>query len=180
MIFGFNTDIRAQGTIYHVQTELRENEKRLESQVFVSGRCIGKRSAELPSDGADEAVQELARAQHRWVLEAIREGFVDEVLDQEAEETLVVQFLGSLRVSDEEAILRFRVLSGGYVAAAAEVGAAWKYGEASGVLESKVTNDGGVAEMRMCLAEGATELEVKVRLNERETVRRFLVKSARA
>jgi len=181
MIFGFNTDIRAQGTIYHVQTELRENEKRLESQVFVSGRCIGKRSAELPPDAAEEAVQELARAQHRWVLEAIREGFVDEVLDQEtAEETLVVQFLGSLRVSDEEAILRFRVLSGGYVAAAAEVLAAWKYGEASGVLESKVTNDGGVAEMRLCLAEGATELEVKARLNERETVRRFLVKSARA
>jgi hypothetical protein len=180
MIFGFNTDIRAQGTVYHVQTEVRENEKRLESQVFVSGRCIGKRSTALPAENAEAAVQELARAQHRWVLEAIREGFVDEVLDQEAEETLVVQFLGSNRVSDQEVILRFRVLSDGYVAASAEVGASWKSESASGVLESKVTNEGGVAEMRLALSDGATELEVKARLNERETVRRFLVKSARS
>ena len=44
MIFGFNTDIAAEGTVYHVQTEVREQESRLESQVFVRGRCIGKRA----------------------------------------------------------------------------------------------------------------------------------------
>ena len=179
MIFGFNTDIRAQGTVYHVQTELRDSERRLESQVFVSGRCIGKRSTALPQEAAEEAVQELARAQHRWVLEAIRDGFVDEVLDQETAEALVVQFLGSMRVSDEEVILRFRVLSGGYVAGSAEVGASWRYESASGMLESALTNDAGVVEMRLALADGATELEVKARLHERETMRRFLIKSAR-
>ena len=83
MIFGFNTDIRVQGTVYHVQTEVREQERRLESQIFVSGRCIGKRSAQIPEDAVEDAIQELARSQHRWVVEAVREGFVDDVLAQE-------------------------------------------------------------------------------------------------
>jgi hypothetical protein len=180
MIFGFNTDIKAQGTIYHVQTEVREQERRLESQVFVRGRCIGKRSAELPPGAAEEDTQELARAQHRWVVEAVREGFVDDVLNQETTEELVVQFLGSQRISGEEVLLRFRVLSGGFVAASAQVGARWRMESGSGVLERTLTNEAGVAEMRLALADGIAELEVRARLKSRETVRRFLVKSARA
>jgi hypothetical protein len=179
MIFGFNTDVRVQGTVYHVQTELREQERRLESQVFVSGRCIGKRSAPVPKEAVDEAIQELARSQHRWVLEAVREGFVDQVLSQETAEELIVQFLGSQRTSGENVLLRFRVLSGGYGAAAAQIDASWKMSSASGALESKFTNDAGVAEMLLALAGGEAELEVRARLEGRETVRRFLVKSAK-
>jgi len=123
MIFGFNTDIKVAETIYHVQTEVREQERRLESQVFVSGRCIGKRSAAMPQEATDEDIQELSRAQHRWVVEAVREGFVDDVLNQESAKALVVQFLGSQRISGQEVILHFRVLSGGFVAASAEVAA---------------------------------------------------------
>jgi hypothetical protein len=180
MIFGFNTDIAAMGTVYHVQTEVREQEPRLESQVFVQGRCIGKRAAVLPSDATDEeGIQDLARAQHRWVVEAIRGGFVDDVLNRETAEELAVEFLGSQRVSNESVILRFRVLSGGYVAPEAEVAANWKIGSDSGVLESAFTNDAGVAETRLVLADGTAELEVKARLEGRETTRRFLIKSAR-
>jgi len=180
MIFGFNTDIKAKGTVYHVQTEVREQERRLESQVFVRGRCIGKRSAVLPPDAVEDGIQELAREQHRWVVEALRAGFMDAVLSQEASEELAVQFLGSQRVSGEEVILRFRVLSGGFVAASAQVVACWKMEEASGMLETTLTNDAGVAEMRLDLADGVAELEVKAHLEGRETMRRFLVKSARA
>lgn len=180
MIFGFNTDIRAQGTVYHVQTEVREHEQWLQSQVFVSGRCIGKRSTPLPPESSEQAIQELARAQHRWVLEAVRDGFVDEVLNQEATEELAVQFLGSERVSGAGVLLRFRVLSGGYVAASAEVAASWKTQAASGVLKNTLTNEAGVAEMPLALADGTTELEVKARLENRETVRHFLVKSSKA
>jgi hypothetical protein len=178
MIFGFNTDITAMGTVYHVQTEVREQEQRLESQVFVQGRCIGKRSTSLPSDAVEKGVQELARAQHRWVVEAVREGFVDDVLNLETVEELVVQFLGSQRLSGEGVILRFRVLSGGYVAGSAEVLASWKMESASGV-HSAFTDDAGVAEMLLELGDGTAELEVKARLEARETVRRFLVKSAK-
>jgi len=180
MIFGFNTDIKANGTVYHVQTEIREQERLLESQVFVRGRCIGKRSAVLPAEAADEGIQELARSQHRSVVEALRAGTVEVVLSQETPEELAVQFLGSQRISFDEVLLRFRVLSGGYVAAAAQVGACWKMEESSGVLEASLTDDAGVAEMRLELADGAAELEVTARLEGRETMRRFLVKSARA
>jgi len=179
MIFGFNTDITAMGTIYHVQTEVREQEHRLESQVFVRGRCIGKRGAVLPPDAVEEGVQELARAQHRWVVEAVRAGFVDDVLNLETVEELVVQFLGSQRLSDDEVILRFRVLSGGYVASSAQVEGNWRVESASGVLSSTFTDDAGVAEMRLGIADGTAELEVKARLEGRETIRRFLIKSAR-
>ena len=44
MIFGFNTDVKHGDTIYHVQSEARESEKLLQTQVFVRGRCIGKRA----------------------------------------------------------------------------------------------------------------------------------------
>ena len=179
MIFGFNTDIAAVGTVYHVQTEVREQEPRLESQVFVRGRCIGKRAGVLPAEATEEGIQELARAHHRWLVEAVRGGFVDDVLNKETTEELMVEFLGSQRISNENVILRFRVLSGGYVAADAEVTASWKIESATGVLEHAFTNNAGVAEMRLALADGTAELEVKVRLEKRETTRRFLIKSAR-
>jgi hypothetical protein len=179
MIFGFNTDIAVEGTVYHVQTEVREQEPRIESQIFVRGRCIGKRAAVPPSDATEEGIQELARAQHRWIVEAVRGGFVDDVVNHETDEELTVEFLGSQRVSNENVILRFRVLSGGCVAAQAEVAANWKIESASGVLESAYSNGEGVAEMCLALADGTAELEVKVRLQCRETTRRFLIKSAR-
>jgi len=179
MIFGFNTDIKAESTVYHVQTEVREHERRLESQVFVSGRCIGKRSAPLPPEAAEEEIQELARAQHRWVVDAVREGFVDDVLNQEVSESLVVQFLGSQRVAEKAVKLSFRVLSGGFVAASAQVEARWKTESSSGVLESTTTDEFGVAQMRLELTGGTAELEIRVQLEGRETLRRFLVKTAK-
>ena len=179
MIFGFNTDIAAEGTVYHVQTEVREQDSRLESQVFVRGRCMGKRAVVLPQDATQEEIQELARAQHRWVVEAVRGGFVDDALKLETAEELTVELLGSQRVSAESVLLRFRVLSGGYVAGKAEVAASWKSESSAGELQSVITNDAGVAEMRLELAGGSAELEVKARLEGRETSRRFLIKSAK-
>lgn len=179
MIFGFNTDIAALGTVYHVQTEVREQEPRLESQVFVQGRCIGKRAAILPSGVTEEGIQDLAREQHRWIVGAVRGGFVDDVLHQGAAEELSVELIGSQRVSSDNVILRFRVLSGGTVVREAEVAASWKIGTDSGVLESAFTNEAGVAEMRLGLASGTAGLEVKARLEGREMTRRFLIKSAR-
>ena len=53
MIFGFNTDIRHEDTIYHVQSEAREGEHLLQTQVFVKGRCIGKRAVPYGSSAAE-------------------------------------------------------------------------------------------------------------------------------
>lgn len=103
MIFGFNTDIKHEGTVYHVQSEARQQEKLLQTQVFLRGRCIGKRashydsisapSAEVPKTAeatlSESQVEQLLREQHKLVSDAIKEGRLEGVLDKhEAAEAL--------------------------------------------------------------------------------------------
>src|SRR5690349_22869671 len=94
MIFDFNTDIKQQDTIHHVQSEAREGEMHLQTQVFVKGRCIGKRAtpyaeqAQSP-DFTDQQKEQILREQHRLVLDAIRDGRLEQVFDKrETPETL--------------------------------------------------------------------------------------------
>lgn len=87
MIFGFNTDVKFKGTVYHVQSEARKHDQHLQTQVFVRGRCIGKKAtpyAEHASepDFSDEKMHEMLKAQHKGVVEAVREGRVGEVLNE--------------------------------------------------------------------------------------------------
>jgi hypothetical protein len=111
MIFGFNTDIRHEDTIYHVQSEAREGEHLLQTQVFVKGRCIGKRAVPYGSgategkstsqndnqgkdtdkdkdkDGdkdkdKDKDREKMLRELHREVLDAIRAGKLDSIFDK--------------------------------------------------------------------------------------------------
>jgi len=87
MIFGFNTDVKQGDTVYHVQSEARENELILQTQVFVRGRCIGKRAtsyAERISEGGftDQQKEQILREQHRLVLDSIREERLEAVLDR--------------------------------------------------------------------------------------------------
>ena len=95
MIFGFNTDIRHEDTVYHVQSEARESERLLQTQVFVRGRCIGKRAVSYGSrmdkgvQSQDQEKEKMLRDFHREVLEAIREGKLDSILDKrDSAETL--------------------------------------------------------------------------------------------
>jgi hypothetical protein len=102
MIFGFNTDIRHEDTVYHVQSEAREGEQLLQTQVFVRGRCIGKRAvpygssaiagklgAPTASPTNDQDKEKLLRELHREVLDAIRDGKFDSIFDKrETPETL--------------------------------------------------------------------------------------------
>jgi len=93
MIFGFNTDVKHGDIIYHVQSEARESESLLQTQVFMRGRCVGKRaisyanSAHQAGFGDPQKEQQL-RDQHRLVLEAIREGQLENVLDRAETEAL--------------------------------------------------------------------------------------------
>jgi len=88
MIFGFNTDVKHGDTVYHVQSEAREGDLLLQTQIFVRGRCIGKRATSYAekahnSDFSDQQKEEILRDQHRLVLGAIREGALETVLDKE-------------------------------------------------------------------------------------------------
>src|SRR5258708_20195164 len=100
MIFGLNNDIRHEDTTYHVQSEAREGEHLLQTQVFVRGQCIGKRavpygsSAEEGQDpqsdhldkdkdkDKDKDREKMLREQHREVLDAIRAGKLDSLFDK--------------------------------------------------------------------------------------------------
>lgn len=87
MIFGFNTDIKHEGTVYHVQSEAREADLLLQTQVFVKGRCIGKHATPYgeqakSADFTDQKKEQILREQHRLVLDAIRNGRLEQVFDQ--------------------------------------------------------------------------------------------------
>jgi hypothetical protein len=94
MIFGFNTDVKHGDIIYHVQSEARESEELLQTQVFVRGRCVGKRAVSYAASAAAQAAvgdsqkEQQLRDQHRLVLEAIREGQLESVLDRAETEVL--------------------------------------------------------------------------------------------
>ena len=93
MIFGFNTDVKHGDTIYHVQSEARESEKLLQTQVFVRGRCVGKKAISYANSATeagfgDSQKEQQLRDQHRLVLEAIREGKLEDVLDRAETESL--------------------------------------------------------------------------------------------
>src|ERR1700693_1978294 len=125
MIFGFNTDIKQGDTIYHVQSEARESELLLQTQVFVRGRCIGKRASpyadRMAGGFTDQQKEHVLRDQHRLVLEAIRDGRLDDVLDKrETPESLAaikeldVHWINANSVhSDRDLTLRLRVTDSG-------------------------------------------------------------------
>ena len=83
MIFGFNTDATHDGVVYHVQSEAREKDLLLQSQVFVQGRCIGKRACSYASsfpDVSESHLKEILKTQHRTLLDSIRDGSIEAML----------------------------------------------------------------------------------------------------
>ncbi|HYH00808.1 MAG TPA: hypothetical protein VD837_16880 [Terriglobales bacterium] len=84
-VFGFNTDIRSGDTVYHVQTEAHEAESSMQTAVFVRGRCIGKYvSSYVGEADADQQVHELLKQQHRFVLNSVKEGRLETLLNSTA------------------------------------------------------------------------------------------------
>jgi hypothetical protein len=84
MIFGFNTDVKVGSVVYHVQSEARQKDLLLQTQVFVRGQCIGKCTSPFPEeevllDFAEDTLQQALKTQHRRIVAAVRE----ESLEQE-------------------------------------------------------------------------------------------------
>ncbi len=85
MIFGFNTDVKHGDTVYHVASEARESERLLQTHVFVGGRCVGKHATSYADqvaqpDFSEQHIHELLKKQHRFVLDAVREGRLEALL----------------------------------------------------------------------------------------------------
>jgi hypothetical protein len=92
VIFGFNTDVKFADTVYHVQSEARQLELLLQTQVFVKGRCIGKRATSYAQQAdqpgfSEEHMHEMLKDQHKHFVAAVREGKIEAEFPETAEGT---------------------------------------------------------------------------------------------
>ena len=166
MIFGFNTDIKHADTVYHVQTEARENERVLETQVFVRGHCIGTRATSYAEKAAessftDQGKEEMLRDQHRLVLDAIRDGRLESVFDKRdtpeslaAIKELDVEWLNAASVHSEGRLeMRLRVTDGGTAIEGARLVLRFTRPGAAPFYTQVVTGANGEAEMKIDVEE---------------------------
>ena len=189
MIFGFNTDIKHSDTVYHVQSEARESEQVLQTQVFVRGRCIGKRAtsyAERVSKGAfnDQQKEQVLRDQHRMVLDSIRDGKLESILDKrDTPETLAgireldLQWVNADSIhADQNLVMRLRVTEGGAAVQGARLTFRFARPDAAPFYTQVVTDSGGTAEMKLVMEESAlpdSSVLVQANYGGRTATRKF-------
>jgi len=198
MIFGFNTDIKHGDTVYHVQSEARKAEKLLQTQVFVRGRCIGKKAtsyAELEAqpDFTEEHMHDLLKGQHRGMLDGIREGRLNEMLGLDAAGQplpdqappgppagLIIQWTNCGAVYRESSVvMRFSVTENGAAVPGAQLTSRLNVANDAPIYSQAVTDDAGVAEMKIFLDENAlaeAAVLVQAKAGERQATRKFVLK----
>lgn len=194
MIFGFNTDVKHGDTIYHVQSEARQAEFLFQTQVFVRGRCIGKRATSYADRApdpffTDKQKESLLRDQHRYVLDAIRDGRLEEVFDKkENPETLAaikeldLKWINADSVhANGSLVLRIRVTEGSSPAPAAKLVSRVDRPEREPIYSQSVCDQGGTGEMRVELDEAALSesvILVQADFNGRTATRKFKFRKA--
>jgi hypothetical protein len=196
MIFGFNTDVKHQETVYHVQSEARENEVLLQTQVFVRGHCVGKRATSYADKAADATFTDqqkelILRDQHRLVLDAIRDGRLDSVLDKRdtpeslaAIKELDVQWLNAGSVHSERHLqLRLRVTEAGNGVEGAKLTVRFARPDAAPFYSQVLTGAGGDAEMKIDVDESAlpdSSILVQASYSGRAATRKFQLRKVEA
>jgi hypothetical protein len=206
MIFGFNTDIRHEDTIYHVQSEAREGEHLLQTQVFVKGRCIGKRAVPYGSSAAagkttaqndsqdrdkdqDKDREKMLRELHREVLDAIRGGKLDSIFDKrETPETLAavkeldLEWTNAGSVHASGALtMRLRVTEGGVTVEGARLTLRFARPDAAPYYAQVLTDAKGSAEMNVQVDEKSlaeSSVLVQASFGGRTSTRKFNLRNA--
>jgi hypothetical protein len=215
MIFGFNTDIRHEDTIYHVQSEAREGEHLLQTQVFVKGRCIGKRAVPYSSSAAegntgsqnnaqinaqsaqsaqspqsnDQDKEKMLREQHREVLDAIRAGKLDSILDKrDTPETLAavkeldLEWINAGSVHSSGALtMNIRVTEGGATVEGARLTLRFARPDAAPYYAQVLTDAKGSAEMNVQVDEKSlaeSSVLVQASFGGRTATRKFNLRNA--
>jgi hypothetical protein len=191
MIFGFNTDVKHVDTIYHVQSEARESEQLLQTQVFVRGRCVGKKAVSYAADAAqptfgDPQKEQKLRDQHRFVLEAIREGKLESVLDHAESESLAnvkqldVQWENAGTVhTNRNLTMRLRVIEGDAPVNAARLTFRFARPDAAPFYTQATTDANGSAEISVEVDESAlpdSSIMVQANHEGRTVTRKFALR----
>jgi hypothetical protein len=196
MIFGFNTDIKHEDTVYHVQSEAREGDLLLQTQVFVRGRCIGKRAtpyADLAQSPGftDQKKEQILRDQHRMVLDAIREGRLDQVFDKRdtpealaAIKELDIQWLNADSIhNDEKLSMRLRATADGSGLPSARLIVRLARVNADPFYTQTRTDDAGEAELVFLVDEASlhdSSVLVQVNSDGRTATRKFNLRRVEA
>jgi hypothetical protein len=193
MIFGFNTDAKVGDTVYHVQSEARENDLLLQTQVFVKGHCIGKRASSYAERTVQpgfsvEQMHELLKAQHRMMLEAVRESRAEELFcsDGEVQDVnaggLAVKWTNSDTVfSAATAVLKLFVTDLGVAADGALVTSRLTLSTDAPIHSQSATEVDGTAELEIALpveATPETAILVRAKYNDKSVTRKFRLKRA--
>jgi hypothetical protein len=193
MIFGFNTDIRHEDTVYHVQSEAREGEQLLQTQVFVKGRCIGKRAvpygASAAAPGNDQDREKMLRELHREVLDAIRDGKLETIFDKRdtpealaAVKELDLQWLNAKSIHTSGALtLQIRVTDGGTSVEGARLTLRFARPDAPPYYAQVVTDALGHAEMSVQVDEKAlsdSSVLVQASFGGRTATRKFQLRES--
>jgi hypothetical protein len=203
MIFGFNTDIRHEDTIYHVQSEAREGEQLLQTQVFVKGRCIGKRAVPYGSSAEedknlqsnnqdkdkDKDREKMLRELHREVLDAIRAGKLDSIFDKrDTPETLAavkeldLEWINAGSVHTSGALtMQLRVTEGGATVEGARLTLRFARPDAAPYYAQVLTDAKGSAEMNVQVDEKSlaeSSVLVQVSFAGQTATRKFNLRAA--
>ena len=191
MIFGFNTDVKHGDTVYHVQSEAREHERVLQTQVFVRGRCIGKQATSYAHSSEDEdfsekRMEEMLRTQHKAVLEAVREGRVESVLgkaETSSSRALKLQWLNADSAGGNTGlVIRLAVTEGGAGVRGAEVTSRVEVIENRPLYAQAITDANGQAELRIAGAASVlneSPILVQATHEGRSTTRKFRLRKQR-
>jgi len=193
MIFGFNTDVKHGDTIYHVQSEARESELLLQTQVFVRGRCIGKKAISYADKSAqlhfgDAQKEQQLREQHRSILDAIREGKLDQILDRAEPEALAavreleIHWLNSDSVhADHLLTMQLRVTEGGAPASGARLTFRFARPSAAPFYTQATADSAGAAQIQFEVEETDlpdSSLLVQANFEGRTVTRKFVLRKA--
>lgn len=193
MIFGFNTDAKVGDTVYHVQSEARENDLLLQTQVFVKGHCIGKRASSyaersLQPDYTIDEMHELLKAQHRMVLEAVREDRAADVFcsDGEVQDVnaggLSIRWMNSSDTfSGATGMLKLLVALHHQPVDGALVTSRLEFTHDAHIHSQSMTETDGSAELEVIFpaaASGDFPILVRAKYEEKSVTRKFRVKRA--
>ena len=85
MITGFNTDVKYEGHVYHVQTEDRGLDNPMfESLIYIGGSIVAKKltpySDKLNQGATEETLASLLKRQHQVIVAAIKAGRIEDLI----------------------------------------------------------------------------------------------------
>ncbi len=193
MIFGFNTDTKVGDTVYHVQSEARQNDLLLQTQVFVRGQCIGKRASSYADQAAhpgftDEHMHELLKSQHRMVLDAVRGGKMESIVGHNLEiqdtngQGLAIRWVNAdSAYVDSTVVMKFVVTDAGAAAEGARLTSRLALSNDAPVCSQASTDSAGAAEMTLALDQAAPQeaaVLVQAQHGDKSATRKFRLRKA--